>query len=220
MNIIELTNDELQTVITWRDENKYIVRDFKPFLVGGRIVVPNTFSLSFSVFPLKDRYSIALKYYANMQKLLTVEVETLPLGFTKVVGVRGTKAYEKAKFTAVQKNGIVQDMIGVFFAVNAYFLHRVTLDEEIPEKVAKTHSMGGNKTQNRKDRRVVKHLNKIYTIRGKNISSGTGATRVRHCEAWEVVGHYRHYKNGRVVYIAPYCKGKNKNAVRGKTYKV
>lgn len=29
----------------------------------------------------------------------------------------------------------------------------------------------------------------------------------RHCESWGVRGHYRHYKNGKVVYIAPFTKG-------------
>lgn len=32
----------------------------------------------------------------------------------------------------------------------------------------------------------------------------------RHCEAWGVRGHYRHYKNGKVVFIKPYTKGKGK----------
>lgn len=30
---------------------------------------------------------------------------------------------------------------------------------------------------------------------------------IRHCEAWGVRGHYRHYKNGKTVFIAPYIKG-------------
>ena len=49
MNIIELTKDELNTVMAWRDGNKDIVRNFKPFLVGGRIVIDNDISLSFCV---------------------------------------------------------------------------------------------------------------------------------------------------------------------------
>lgn len=32
------------------------------------------------------------------------------------------------------------------------------------------------------------------------------------CEHWEVKGHFRHYKNGKVVYIKPFSKGKNKDA--------
>lgn len=41
---------------------------------------------------------------------------------------------------------------------------------------------------------------------------------VRHCEAWGVRGHYRHYKNGTVVYIKPYVKGINKSAYKGREY--
>lgn len=35
---------------------------------------------------------------------------------------------------------------------------------------------------------------------------------VRHmkCEYWEVKGHFRHYKNGKVTYVKPYTKGKGK----------
>ena len=40
---------------------------------------------------------------------------------------------------------------------------------------------------------------------------------IRHCEAWMVRGHYRHYKSGKVVYISPYKKGNGR--VNDKTYK-
>ena len=32
------------------------------------------------------------------------------------------------------------------------------------------------------------------------------------CEAWEVRGHYRRYKSGKVVFIKPFKKGKNKDS--------
>lgn len=35
----------------------------------------------------------------------------------------------------------------------------------------------------------------------------------RVCSLWTVSGHYRHYKDGRIVYIKPYLKGKNKKAL-------
>lgn len=35
-------------------------------------------------------------------------------------------------------------------------------------------------------------------------------SRRRICSLWSVSGHYRHYKNGKTVYIAPYLKGKNR----------
>ncbi len=39
------------------------------------------------------------------------------------------------------------------------------------------------------------------------------------CDYWEVKGHFRHYKNGKVVYIKPFSKGKNKEKKEiNKTY--
>ncbi len=39
------------------------------------------------------------------------------------------------------------------------------------------------------------------------------------CEHWEVKGHFRHYKSGKVVYIKPFSKGKNKEApIENRTY--
>jgi hypothetical protein len=40
---------------------------------------------------------------------------------------------------------------------------------------------------------------------------------IRHCEAWMVRGHYRHYKSGKVIYINPYKKGHGK--INDKIYK-
>ncbi|MBQ8054894.1 MAG: hypothetical protein IJ198_14000 [Lachnospiraceae bacterium] len=46
----------------------------------------------------------------------------------------------------------------------------------------------------------------------------TAAIHTWHCPAWGVRGHYRHYKTGRVSYIKPYVKGKNKDAYAGREY--
>ena len=41
------------------------------------------------------------------------------------------------------------------------------------------------------------------------------------CEHWEVKGHFRHYKSGKVVYIKPFSKGKNKDVkVENRVYKL
>ncbi len=44
------------------------------------------------------------------------------------------------------------------------------------------------------------------------------AVHTWHCPAWGVRGHYRHYKNGKVSYVKPYVKGKNKSAYAGREY--
>jgi hypothetical protein len=40
----------------------------------------------------------------------------------------------------------------------------------------------------------------------------------RHCEAWGVRGHYRHYKSGKVAYIKPHVRGKEKEKYTGREY--
>lgn len=41
---------------------------------------------------------------------------------------------------------------------------------------------------------------------------------VRHCEAWSVRGHFRHYKSGKTIYISPYQKGSGR--LKDTTYKI
>lgn len=221
MNVIQLTNADLQSIFQWRDaseENTRLVRTFDPFLLDGKIEIDNEFSVSFAVFKKQIGYYVSLKYYAERQKLLTLELETLPAGYVKIVDERKTKAYIKAKPLYIKHEEVKQDVIGTFFAVNAYFLNKVTEDRVIPERTVKQHKQGGGNVRNT-ETPTVKRLNKVYTIKGRYAPS-TGATaRMRHCEAWEVVGHYRHYKNGKVVYIAPFCKGKNKAKIKGKIFK-
>ena len=40
------------------------------------------------------------------------------------------------------------------------------------------------------------------------------------CPCWEVRGHYRHYKSGKVVFVSSFKKGKNRETVKpkGKEY--
>ena len=61
------------------------------------------------------------------------------------------------------------------------------------------------------DKTIKLHLkpNEIKTIKRKY---------VRMVESWSVMGHIRHYKNGKTVFIKPYIKGKGRNDVSKKDY--
>lgn len=41
---------------------------------------------------------------------------------------------------------------------------------------------------------------------------------VRTVDTWEVIGHVRHYKNGKTIFIKPYINGKNRGEVNKKDY--
>ena len=45
----------------------------------------------------------------------------------------------------------------------------------------------------------------------KHDETSDAVAKIWHCPAWEVRGHYRHYKSGKVVFINPYTKGKLRN---------
>ncbi len=56
----------------------------------------------------------------------------------------------------------------------------------------------------RKYSRHINHCKHVYT-----------------CEHWEVRGHYRHYKSGKVVYVKPFEKGKNRDTeLKDKVYRL
>lgn len=74
------------------------------------------------------------------------------------------------------------------------------------------------KKENKKFETKTKTENKIYLIdeiveyvneNGLSISKG-GNHKIT-CPCWNVRGHYRHYKNGNVIFVKSYKKGKKKN---------
>lgn len=40
------------------------------------------------------------------------------------------------------------------------------------------------------------------------------------CKAWGVRGHFRHYKNGKVIFVEAYVKGKDREQYQGKVYEL
>ena len=73
------------------------------------------------------------------------------------------------------------------------------------------HGEAKNRGDTRKETRHARPR-KIYLcsgIRYTTIPAPSEETRefIRRCEAWHVRGHYRHLKNGKVVYVRPHMKG-------------
>lgn len=81
---------------------------------------------------------------------------------------------------------------------------------ELEEKTVKIGN-SNNKKRNKRCKTKTKHY-KFYTIANKDeIKRKLSSKRVITCNLWEVGGHYRRYKSGKVVYIKPYKKGKDRN---------
>ena len=79
----------------------------------------------------------------------------------------------------------------------------------------------GNKQETPK--RNIKSTIKLITIKRNGVQSNPNGETGKHnmtCPAWGVRGHYRTYKNGKKVWIAPYSKGKDRGNYKGKNYKL
>ena len=73
------------------------------------------------------------------------------------------------------------------------------------------------KIKNQKKQRVACLLSDII-----NYATVMGHKEI-HCECWSVRGHFRHYKNGKVVWVKPHEKGAKRNSgfkTEDKTYKL
>lgn len=90
-------------------------------------------------------------------------------------------------------------------------------DFNVHEKRVQKKSHG--KKNIRKGRRKVRLLKTYTLIRENPITLPHGHKKIT-CPCWGVRGHYRHYKSGKVVFIKPYQKGKNRSNYSPKEYVV
>ena len=87
--------------------------------------------------------------------------------------------------------------------------------EEIPSWKAKQEENEKEYKSSYKYTKVVKKYNIFKNEQEKKI-------RQMQCPSWSVRGHYRHYKNGKTVFVKAYSKGKNrdKQEPEEKIYKI
>jgi hypothetical protein len=76
------------------------------------------------------------------------------------------------------------------------------------------------KTSNKKNKSNKKvRLTKTYKLNVPDKETLLKKPYQRHIDSWNVVGHWRTYKNGKRVFVRPYTKGDKENTV-AKTYKI
>jgi len=114
-------------------------------------------------------------------------------------------------------------LLKLFFGIN-YLIESYNEDEiKVDVKVVGEKNEKHNKKKTTKNKTNTVRLYRCYTL-DTNLEKHTKKNKfVYTCNAWGVRGHERHYKNGKVVWIKQYVKGKNRNDPSkyvGKNYKV
>lgn len=111
------------------------------------------------------------------------------------------------------------ELVFLFLLINEFMLHY----GEIAFNVREIQCKGPSKKKEYKgstvETRVVR-LMKQYTLKKNWVTKVERRKAEIRCQAWGVRGHFRHYKDGTVIFIQPYVKGKEKDKYRGKVYEL
>ena len=103
----------------------------------------------------------------------------------------------------------------LFINVSSFMLNYRDETMDVEERVCEHQTEGKH---SRKHHRSTVRLFKSYTLKKGWKTKANRKKAEIHCLAWGVRGHYRHYKNGKTIFINAYVKGKERDKYAGKDY--
>lgn len=118
------------------------------------------------------------------------------------------------RLTAAQLDDLLGALADIFLSVQKLFYERPEL---LLEAATKRITVESREHQHKRKKSAKPKPNKVKIVRQiylqptdiPSVAGGSG--RVYTCPHWGVSGHYRTYKSGKRVWIAPYHKGKERN---------
>ena len=105
-----------------------------------------------------------------------------------------------------------------FVLINLYILSDPEKTVDIEEREVRKKSKYQSKRSQKNPHKV--RLVRTYRLKKKWKTAVKKRIHEITCLAWGVRGHYRHYKDGRVIFIKPYVKGKKRDEYQGKIYEL
>ena len=200
MDKIILSNKDVETLLKWRDNNTDLIRRNPAPFKGILLQFPESL---IDIKAYNDAGKITFYLFINGHKAGKITGQQLPGGLLQV-----------KKNTTKLPSDDVQSIITVYASLMALIVYH----KPEPAAAAKeARQERPKKAKNGQERRkngvtyLLKHSSSGPRIhpRGHH-SSPAGVFTVR--------GHYRHYKDGRAVWIKPYKKGTG--GPQNKTYKL
>ena len=197
MDKIILTHKDIETLLKWRDENINNVRRSDAPFKGIILEFPES---KIHIKAINDAGRITFYVSVNGQKIGKLTGRRLPGGY-----------YDINKNTTKLKTNDIQSIITVYASLMALIVHQGPRPAAA-RKQHQRHKAGKSKQPHKSSNTYLfrsRNGTPILTVPGHH-NSPAGSFSVR--------GHYRHYKNGRIVWIPPYQKGQGKQ--KNKTYKL
>ena len=201
MDKIILSSNDIITLLKWRDQNKDLVRRNAAPFKGIMLEFPDT-HIDIKVYT--DGGKLSFYLYISGNKAGKITGLQLPGGFFK----------ETKNTTELNKEN-TQTIITVYSSLMAFIVYNE------PEKATAATRKQHQETQDK--RKSGKQGNKkgityIFSSSKGNPQLQPQRKHASPSAAFSVRGHYRHYKNGKKVWIKPYNKGTGTK--KDKTYKL
>ena len=200
MDKIILSSNDIETLLLWRDQNKELIRRNAAPFKGIILEFPET---NIIIKAYNDAGKIAFYLQVNGQKAGKITGRQLPGGLLQV-----------KKNTTKLSSDDVQSIITVYASLMALIVYHKSEAAAAAKEARQERPKNAKNGQERRKNSItylLKHSSSGPRIqqRGQH-SSPAGVFTVR--------GHYRHYKDGRSVWIKPYKKGTGDQ--KNKTYKL
>lgn len=204
MDKLILTREDVEALIAWREEHKAEVRSHPASLRALEIVAPE---VGWTLKGIRDGDSLRLHANQDGRSLGYCQFTRLPNGFW---------ASTKNRMQTSQEH--LQSLLSIYcvvMAVMAYGWQKPVEDDKPEEKPKRKTSQKAKKPTKPKTRKSI-----TYILRRANgaVTVAPRGPRARPRGEFSVRGHYRHYRSGKVVWIAEYRKGTGKK--KSKIYKM
>ncbi len=207
-----LTSKDIDALLAWRDDHQDLVRSMPSPLKGIEIICKDT---GFTIKGIRNKEKVDL-YLSHHGK-------SLGASHFKIAYVGGKKQLAQiGKNTMVVKPEEMQSVITVYCSLMALMAYGNFHVQECPPASLRASAHTGvairplgKEKQQKKTSASVTYLMR----RGKNGPVfTTSSSHASPSGIFSVRGHYRHYKNGTVIWIDEYKKGTGKK--KDKTYKL
>ena len=196
---IEYTNKDINFLLEWRDKNKELVRmGFCPIKAIKILSIENGITLTCI---RKDRI-VHISITQLGRSLGAITFECIPMGLCKIV----------KNTTKKLQNDDVQSVITVYASTMAIMAFGGQFDAPPKEKKPnRNNESSPSKKKSTSKKNKSNGITYVLKRTDKDVQILRQGSHARPEGTFSVRGHFRHYKNGRVIWIAEYVKGSGKN---------
>lgn len=202
MDKIVLSNDDLNFLLEWRDKNADLVRTSACPLKKVKIVAPET-GITLTCIRSERELTVSITQHGKSKGKLTFEV--MPFGM-----------YRLAKSnTNIYSEDDIQSVVTVYASTMALIAFGDGTEREPKKKRSNRTEKASHKPSKQRKANGITYIlrrskNEAHIVKQGSHRSPQGTFTVR--------GHFRHYRNGKVVWIDEYAKGTGDK--KSKTYKL